>query len=118
METEYEWDCTRVDAYPLNGANTDVVYKVHWEVRAYSMHERDSKGMPFEAAIVGIEDLEASNITTFVPFNELTNEIVTEWVKIAMGVEELTTLELELTNQILELMNPTSLSLIIGQPIP
>jgi hypothetical protein len=32
-----------------------------------------------------------------------------------MGVEELTILELDLTNQILELMNPTSVSLIIGQ---
>ena len=48
----------------------------------------------------------------------LTNEIVTNWVIAAMGPEAVAALELSIFNMIEEQINPTSISLIVGQPIP
>ena len=85
MTVSYLWNCTRVDAYPVEGENPDVVYNVHW------------------------------NLT---PFESLTNVVVTDWVIAAMGPEAVEALELSIFNMIEEQVNPTSISLIIGQPIP
>ena len=32
----YSWNCKVVDAYPQDGAYADVVYNVHWNLKAVS----------------------------------------------------------------------------------
>ena len=109
----YAWNCTRVDAYPIENENTDVVYNVHYQITG-----ADISNSAYQASTVGIQLLDTSVITEFIPFEDLTNEIVTNWVKTAMGAEAVEALELSISNMIEEQINPTSLSLIIGQPIP
>jgi hypothetical protein len=75
-------------------------------------------GQPYQASSVGTQMLDTSTITEFIPFEDLTDEIVTAWVITAMGPEAVEAVELGIFNMIEEQVNPTSLSLIIGQPIP
>ena len=118
MTVNYLWNCTRVDAYPVEDENPDVVYNVHWNLLEASNEDTMPNGQPYQASTVGTQLLDTSTITEFIPFEDLTNEIVTNWVISAMGPEAVEARELIIANQIDEQINPTSLSLIIGQPIP
>ena len=118
MTVSYLWNCTRVDAYPIENENPDVVYNVHWSLLGASNEDIMPNGQPYQASVVGTQLLDTSTITEFIPFEDLTNEIVANWVITAMGPEAVAALELNIFNMIEEQINPTSLSLIIGQPIP
>ena len=98
--------------------NSDVVYNVHYQLAGVDTTNTQSNGNSYQAYIVGTQMLDTSTITEFIPFEDLTNEIVTAWVITAMGPEAVDALKLGIANQIDEQINPTSLSLIIGQPIP
>ena len=118
MTVNYLWNCTRVDAYPVENEHQDVVYNVHWSLLGASNENTMPNGQPYQASTVGTQELGSPGIGNFTPFESLTNVVVTDWVKIAMGPEAVEAIELDLTNQISGLINPTSLSLIIGQQIP
>ena len=53
------------------------------------------------------------DITSFIPFEDLTNEEVVTWTKSAMGEEEVAAIETNIENQIDSLINPTSVTLTI-----
>ena len=118
MTVSYLWNCTRVDVYPVEDENPDVVYNVHWNLLGASNEDTMPNGQPYQASTVGTQMLDTSTITEFIPFEDLTDEIVTDWVIAAMGPEAVEALELSIFNMIEEQVNPTSISLIIGQPIP
>jgi hypothetical protein len=118
MTVSYLWDCTRVDAYPVENENTDVVYNVHWSLLGASNEDLMPSGQPYQASSIGTQMLDTSTITEFIPFEDLTDEIVTAWVITAMGPEEVEAVELGIFNMIEEQVNPTSLALTVGLPIP
>jgi hypothetical protein len=118
MTVSYLWNCTRVDVYPVEDENPDVVYNVHWNLLGASNEDLMPNGQPYQASTVGTQMLDTSTITEFIPFEDLTDEIVTDWVITAMGSEAVEALELGIFNMIEEQISPTSISLIIGQPIP
>ena len=118
MTVSYLWNCTRVDVYPVEDENPDVVYNVHWSLLGASNEDLMPSGQPYQASFVGTQMLDTSTITEFIPFEDLTNEIVTAWVITAMGPEEVEAVELGIFNMIEEQINPTSLALTVGLPIP
>jgi hypothetical protein len=104
----YDWNCKTVDAYPKDGDLADVVYNVHWIVTG-----TDDSVPPVQTSIYGTQVLNTSDITTFIPFDELTNEEVVAWTKSAMGEEKVLELEANIVSQIELLINPTSVTLTI-----
>ena len=116
----YTWDCRTVDCYPTKDEQgvelDDVVYNIHW--RLTGTEAVDTK--TYTATVIGTQMVSADDIdpATFVPFDELTNEIATGWCTAAMGPEQVTNLETSVANQIASQINPTSITLVIGQPIP
>ena len=114
--TIYNWNCRTVDAYPQDGDNTDVVYNVHWIVTGIS-DQLDSKGNPYSATNIGTQVLNTSDITDFIPFEDLTNEEVVAWTQSAMGEEQVASIEANIQSQIDNLINPTSVTLTIGEPV-
>lgn len=114
--TTYNWNCRTVDAYPQDGDNTDVVYNVHWIVTGIS-DQLDSKGNPYSATNIGTQVLNTSDITDFIPFEDLTNEEVVAWTQSAMGEEQVASIEASIQSQIDNLINPTSVTLTIGEPV-
>tara|TARA_R110002124_G_scaffold162590_3_gene329690 strand:- start:332 stop:757 length:426 start_codon:yes stop_codon:yes gene_type:complete len=118
MTTTYNWNCKTVDAYPLIGEDPDVVYNVHWIVTGVS-DQLDPQGNPYQARSIGTQALSTDDITDFIPFEDLTNEIVVEWTKGAMGEEEVVSIEASIQSQINSLITPASVTLTVGgEPEP
>ena len=110
--TTYNWNCKTVDAYPLVGENADVVYNVHWRVTAVS-DQVDPDGNAYQASAIGTQVLNTEDITDFIPFDQLTNDQVVEWVKAAMGEEGVSSIESGIQSQIDNLITPKSVTLTI-----
>ena len=115
----YDWNCKTVDARPLEDGQKDVVYNVHWIVKGTSDVLVPEGFSPDPSPFYQANAMGAQNITwnpegTFIPFEDLTNDIVVEWTKSAMGVEQVTTIEASIESQINSLITPTSVTLLIG----
>jgi len=108
----YNWNCKTVDAYPKEADKTDVVYNVHWIVTGVS-NQVDTEGNPYTAKNIGTQVLNTSDITNFIPFDQLTNEKITGWTKVAMGSESVANIESSIEKAIDSLITPTSVTLTI-----
>ena len=108
--TTYTWDCRTVDVFPTYESETDVVYNVHW----FLVGTEENEGTTYTAKAYGTQSIALGDIEEFIPFADLTNEIVTEWVKSAMGEEQVESLEQSLSLSIANQINPTSLTLTIA----
>jgi|TARA_R110002110_G_scaffold19482_1_gene80465 hypothetical protein len=113
----YNWNCRTVDCYPEQDSETDVVYNVHWVVTGVS-DQVDPEGNPYSAANIGTQTLDTSEITNFIPFEDLTNDEVVAWTKSAMGVDKVNNIEASIQTQINSLITPISITLTIGEPVP
>ena len=115
--TTYNWNCKTVDCYPEQNNEADVVYNVHWIVTGVS-DQVDPEGNPYSATNIGTQTLDTSQITNFIPFEDLTNDEVVAWTQGAMGAEQVTQIESSIQSQIDSLITPTSVTLTIGEPVP
>lgn len=118
--TIYTWDCLTVDCYPTKEEQgvelTDVVYNIYWCLTG----TQEVGTNTYSASVIGTQTVMAEDIepNTFVPFADLTNEIATGWCTTAMGEAQVASLEASIVSQIEAQANPTSITLVIGQPIP
>ena len=108
----YDWNCKTVDVHPQEAGETDVVYNVHWIVTGTS-DQLDPEGEPYTATNIGTQVVPLDESTPFVPFSDLTNDIVVGWTKDAMGEEQVQAIETSIASQIEELINPTSVTMTI-----
>ncbi len=103
----YNWNCKTVDVHPQEEGQTDVVYNVHWIVTGVDGDH--------SATSIGTQVVTLDPESTFIPFEDLTNEIVVEWTKEAMGEEQVASIEASIAGQIEALINPTSVTMTIGE---
>jgi hypothetical protein len=82
------------------------VYNVHWIVTGVDGD--------YSATNIGTQVVTLDPESTFIPFKDLTNEIVVEWTKSAMGAEQVAQIETNIASQIAELENPTSVTMTIA----
>ena len=113
----YDWNCKTVDCYPEQDNEADVVYNVHW-IAVGTSDQLDPENNPYYANNIGTQILDTSQITTFIPFEDLTNDEVVAWTKSAMGSEQVASIEANIESQINSLITPTSITLTIGEPVP
>ena len=113
----YDWNCKTVDAYPQDGDYSDLVYNVHWRTTGVS-DQLDPSGLAYSVTIIGTQSLDVSDVTDFIPFEDLTNEEVVAWTQAAMGEEQVASIEASIESQINSLITPTSITLTIGEPVP
>ena len=86
---------------PYNG-HEQVIFNVHWRV---TKEDGD-----YSASSYGTQSLSTEDIQDFVPFDDVTSEMVEGWVKDAMGEEEVSNIESSLDQQIEDQKNPTSVT--------
>jgi hypothetical protein len=115
MVIEYIWDCRKVEVYPIQGENEDVVYLVNWILIANSTDILTKYDIPYSVQVGGIQQLDTSTITDFIPIWDLENEQVTTWVVNAMGIDQVDIYKLELQNKLEQLITPTSVSYTIDE---
>ena len=95
------WNCKTVDYYNHeHNGHEQVIYNVHWRVT-----KEDGN---YSASTYGTQSLNTEDIQDFIPFDEVTSEMVESWVKDAMGEEEVSRIEDGLDQQIEEQKNPSS----------
>ena len=111
----YDWNCKTVDAYIEKEGNADVVYNVHWRVTGIS-DQLDPEGNSYSATNIGTQSLDVSEITNFIPWDELTEAEVEEWTKAAMGEELVLSIETNVAASLEQVIKPTSITLTIGEP--
>jgi len=97
-----KWDVSIVDVYPRQEDYSNVVYNVHWRVT-----KEDGE---YTSSTYGTQILSTSDIGNFVPFDELTTEIIEGWVFTAMGDEEVAKTEAYLDFLIGLQKNPISVT--------
>lgn len=113
MATVYNWNCKTVDVHPIEDNETDVVYNVHWIVTGVS-DEIDPEGNAYQSTSIGTQTVPLDPESEFIPFEDLTNEIVVEWTKNAMGAEQVTSIEASIQQAIDLEINPTSVTMTIA----
>ena len=113
MATVYNWNCKTVDVHPTEAGQTDVVYNVHWIVTGIS-DELDPEGNAYQATTIGTQTVPLDPESEFIPFEDLTNKIVVDWTKDAMGAEQVTSIEAGIQQAIDLEINPTSVTMTIG----
>lgn len=111
----YDWNCKTVDAYIEKEGNADVVYNVHWRVTGIS-DQLDPEGNSYSATNIGTQSLDVSEITNFIPWDEVTEAEVEEWTKAAMGEEQVLSIETNVAASLEQVIKPTSITLTIGKP--
>ena len=114
MAINYAWDVNTVDTYPTKDSNADVVYNVHWRLKATDDTNKDSDGNNWTSETYGSQDLDTDSISSFVAFGSLDAAKVQGWVEAAMGADKVTELKLSLDGQIAEKITPTSVTKTIG----
>ena len=109
MANTFTWDCKTVDVYPEYDSNSDVVYNVHWRLNAVS-DQQDAEGNNYKAVIYSTQQLSVDDIGSFIPFADLTNEVVTNWTISALGEDEIEDYKENLDEQIENQINPISVN--------
>ena len=110
--TIFAWNCKTVDAYPSYDSLTDVVYNVHWVLSA----ERVEGEETYSSSCYGTESISLEDLSpaSFVPVEDLTNEIVTGWVEASMGAEAVAEKKASLEASLDAQINPTSVTITLG----
>ena len=97
------WNCKTVDVYTdEHNGYEQVIYNVHWRV---SKEEEEYVGSAY-----GTQSLNTENIENFIPYDDVTSQMVEGWVKEAMGEEEVSSIESSLDKQIEDQKKPTSVT--------
>lgn len=104
MALTYSWNFPAFDCYPTQDGYTDVVFTVHWRYSA-------TDGAGHAAEVYSTQAVSYKEGDPFVPFADLTPEIVTGWVEAAMGPEQVAALQANLAAQIEQEINPSQVTL-------
>lgn len=110
----YNWNCKTVDCYIETEGESDVVYNVHWIVTGTS-DTLNPEGNAYTSQNIGTQTLNIEDITDFIPFDQLTNDEVVAWTKTAMGDEGVTSIEANIASSIDLLINPVTITLVVGE---
>ena len=97
------WNCKTIDVYTHeHNGHEQVIYNVHWRV--------EKEDGDYSASTYGTQSLNTEDIQDFKHFDQVTSEIVENWVKEAMGEEQVSDIESRLDQEIEEQKNPTSVT--------
>ena len=114
MAINYAWDVSTVDTYPTKDSNSDVVYNVHWRLKATDDANNDADGNPQTAEVYGSQGLDTDSISSFVAFGSLNAAKVQGWVEAALTADTVKALKAGLDAEIAAKITPTSVTKTIG----
>ena len=121
MSNIYTWVIDSLDCIPSSDGKSNVVSNVHWRVTAISDKGLSIKNaaneiiiVPFAATTYGTQSLIYTTENTFISYDNLTQSTVIEWIKSAMGAEQIASIQNNLDNQLASLANPP----IVTPPLP
>lgn len=103
MEITYTWNFNPLECYPTSSGETDVVFLVHWQLYANTGS--------YNASCIGTQNVPLPSGSVFIPFEQLTKDVVQGWVETAMGPAQVGAMTASLATQIANQINPPVLIL-------
>ena len=103
----YTWNNKTVDTYPNLDGNADVIFNVHWRLTG-----EDADGNV--GSTYGTIALDTSDLSDFIAFADITEDMINGWVEAAMGEDEVQAKKDAIDAQIEEKINPTVVTKQIG----
>lgn len=103
---ELNWNVVAMDCYPDVDGEKDVVFTVH-----YTLTGIDAE---FTGSVYGSVGVSLDAESPFTPYDQLTLEQVTGWVKDALGEETVAATESNVAQQIADQKNPP----VVRPPLP
>ena len=101
------WYINQLDCVPQDGTLTDFVVVAHWSrIAKETINEKE-----YTASVYGAQSFSKNDVTNFIPYEDLTYDIVSSWLNNSMDVEAL---DLNLDAQIENQVNPP----VIVLPLP
>ena len=114
MAIGYTWDCKTCDTYPSKGGKSNVVYNVHWRLTATDDTNKDSDGNNWTATTYGSQNVDTSDLSSFIEWSSLKASDVQGWVETAMGSDAVTAMKTALDAEIAEKVTPTSVTKVLS----
>jgi hypothetical protein len=107
MSINYEWQFNPLESYPTASGQSDVVFKVHYQLTAStgSLETLDF----YSRSAIGVVPVEYVSGSEFIPYNQLTKDIVYSWVSGSLGEDYINSMKQNLSNQIEDIIHPTVL---------
>lgn len=99
-EIVYSWNFNPLEVVYNEDSLVNVVNVVHWQLSA--THTSSS----LMVQNIGTVALEPPTSGLFIPFNELTEEVVSGWVESKLGEDVITNMRTSLSSSISERLNP------------
>jgi hypothetical protein len=108
MATTYKWVVSSLDSYPTDAEGlTDVICVIHWRYQA----EQVENDKTYFAEVYGTLSVPSPNPADFVPYDQVTYEMVCGWLEAGLNTEAMNE---NLATQIENLKNPP----IVTLPLP
>jgi DUF2075 family protein len=101
------WFINQMESLPTDGNLKDFVINVHWNRNA----KETINGVDYFASVYGSQSFSKDDVTNFIPYEDLTYDIVCGWLDASIDVEAL---DLNLDAQIENQVNPP----IVILPLP
>jgi DUF2075 family protein len=101
------WFINQMESLPTDGDLKDFVINVHWNRNA----KETINGVDYFASVYGAQSFSKDDVTNFIPYEDLTYDIVCGWLDASIDVAAL---DLNLDQQIENQVNPPIISL----PLP
>lgn len=98
LDVTYRWNFNPLESYPTASGQTDVVFLVHWQLYG-------STGS-YQGDCIGTQTVTYQSGSTFVPFDQLTYDIVYNWMTASMGEEKMNQYTASIAQQIENQINP------------
>ena len=100
MTIAYIWQFDSLDVFPTYSTVADAVESMHWRLTA-------DDALGHQAQAYGEAKAGPVDVDNFIPFDELTIEVVQGWCEAAIGTDEVNAIKASLVGQIDEQANPT-----------
>ena len=114
MAINYTWDVNTCDVYPTKSGKSNVVYNVHWRIKATDDSNNDADGNPQKSEVYGTQELDTSDLSSFTNWSSLDATKVQGWVEAALTSDKVTEMKASLDAEIAEKVTPTSVQKILG----
>ena len=114
MAIGYTWDVNTCDTYPTKDGKSDVVYNVHWRLIATDDTNKDSDGNNWTATTYGSQNVDTSDLSSFIEWSSLKASDVQGWVETAIGSDAVTAMKTALDAEIAEKVTPTSVTKVLS----
>lgn len=107
MAISYYWTINSLECYPTSSEGPDYVFSTRYQFNA----TETVNDKIYTASITGVQNIPSSTGSVFIPFTDLTLEIVQGWIETAMESRQIDAMKATLAQNIANQINPPLVTL-------